>query len=270
MAHESVSLVPKALPIGRWTGMNARHANRIPSPNACLRCRRYHDDVAQSVSSTRSMKSRRVPNGWPLFWLLSALLLLMALACLLVAGFETPGYRLIIRATARTSLALFLAAFLASVVLARWPGSLGHWLVRNRRSFGLAFAMSHAIHLGAIVIFARTDWAGFWALSSKGAIIAGSIAYVVIGLLASTSFDSAVRWLGPRRWKQLHRFGLWFVWLFFVFTNAKRIPTSGWYVVPVVALIAAMIFRLRTLRSRSSRQPDALKAMSSPRRQHSN
>jgi methionine sulfoxide reductase heme-binding subunit len=264
MAHESVSLVPNALPIGRWTGMDARHANRFPSQNAGLRCRRYYGDVSQSVLSTVSMKYRRVPNGWPLFWLLSALLLLMSLACFLVAGFETPGYRLIIRATARTSLALFLAAFLASAVLARWPGSLGQWLVRNRRSFGLAFAMSHAIHLGAIVIFARTDWTSFWALSSKGAIIAGSIAYVVIGLLASTSFDSAVRWLGARRWKHLHRFGLWFVWIFFVFTNAKRIPTSGWYVVPVVALIAAMIFRLRTLRSQSMRQPDALKATPIP------
>lgn len=221
-------------------------------------CRPSNPAAAETTVPSREPDSSRVPtkprsvlDGWPLFWLLSVAVLLMSLVCLLVAGFDTPGYRLVIRATARTSLALFLGAFIASGVRARWPGPLGQWLVRNRRSFGLAFAMSHVIHLGAIIVFARTDWVAFWALSSKAAIIAGSIAYVVIGLLASTSFDPAVRWLGARRWKQLHRFGLWFVWLFFVFTNGKRIPGSGWYVLPVALLIAAMIFRLRGGRPRT-------------------
>jgi DMSO/TMAO reductase YedYZ heme-binding membrane subunit len=192
------------------------------------------------------MTVRRILNEWPLFWVLSRSLLVMSLAFLTTVGFDTQGYRLVIRATARTSLGLFLAAFIASAVLARWQGLIGSWLVRNRRMFGLAFAMSHAIHLSAIVIFARTDWNTFWTLSSTGAIVAGSIAYVVIALLASTSFDLAVILLGVRRWKQLHRFGVWFVWLFFVFTNSKRIPSSAWYILPVSLLIAAMIFRLRT------------------------
>lgn len=191
------------------------------------------------------MTDRSIYNGWPLFWLLSALLVAMSLAFLLAVGFDTPGFRLVIRATARTSLALFFAAFVASAVLARWPSPFGRWLVRNRRAFGLGFVMSHAIHLAAIVTFARTDWPTFWSLSSTGAIVAGSIAYGVIALLAMTSFDTMVRRLGARRWQRLHRFGLWFVWLFLVFTNVKRIPTSAWYLFPVALLVAAMVFRLR-------------------------
>jgi DMSO/TMAO reductase YedYZ heme-binding membrane subunit len=191
------------------------------------------------------MTSHRLFNGWPLFWLLTLLLLAMAIGLLLLTGFDTPGLRLVIRVTARTSLALFLVAFLASAVLARWPGALGRWLVGNRRAFGLAFAASHAIHLAAIVLFARTDWTGFWALSSTGAIVAGSIGYAVIALLAATSFNAMVAWLGPQRWQRIHRFGLWFIWLFFVFTNGKRIPGSAWYLVPVALLLAAMLFRLR-------------------------
>lgn len=191
------------------------------------------------------MIAKRIVNGWPLFGLLTLLLLAMGFGLLLIAGFDTPGLRLVIRVTARTSLALFLVAFLASAVLARWPGAFGQWLVRNRRAFGLAFVVSHAIHLAAIVVFARTDWAGFWALSSTGAIVAGSIAYGVIALLGATSFNAMVAWLGARRWQRLHRFGLWFIWLFFVFTNGKRIPGSGWYLLPVALLLAAMLFRLR-------------------------
>lgn len=192
-------------------------------------------------------------NGWQLFYLLSGLLLLMSLALLIGVGFDTEGYRLIIRVTARTSLGFFLAAFLASSLLARWPGELAKWMVRNRRAFGLAFAMSHAIHLAAIITLARTDWATFWTLSSTAAIVAGSIAYVVIALLAATSFDAVVRWLGAVRWQKLHRNGLWFVWLFFVFTNGKRISTSAWYIVPVAFLIAAMVLKVRTTRAQGVR-----------------
>lgn len=196
------------------------------------------------------MLDRPIWNGWALFGVLSLVLALMSGAMLAVAGLDTDGWRLVIRSTARSSLVLFLAAFIASTVLARWPGPLGQWLVRNRRAFGLGFAMSHLIHLAAIIVFARTDWATFWSMSSTGAIVAGSIAYVVIGVLAATSFDAMVRWLGISRWKRIHRFGLWFVWLFFVFTNGKRIPDSGWYLLPVAALIAAAYLRVKGGRRR--------------------
>jgi DMSO/TMAO reductase YedYZ heme-binding membrane subunit len=226
--HEIVALVTTTLFLRR------RHRMK---PQRLLRLGRGHKTV-----------NRLVLNGWSLFWAISGVLLLMSLIFLTAVGFNTEGYRLVIRATARTSLALFLVAFLASAVLARWPGSFAEWLVQNRRAFGLGFAMSHAIHLAAIITFARTDWATFWTLSSKGAIIAGSIAYVVIGLLAATSFNAAVRWLGPARWQRVHRAGLWFVWLFFMFTNGKRILGSTWYVLPVVMLLIAMAVRLRTAR----------------------
>ena len=188
-------------------------------------------------------------EGWALFWVLCGLLLLMCAGLLAASGLDTDGVRLVIRATARSSLALFLAAFLASAALAIRADTVTRWLVRNRRSLGLAFAMSHAIHLLAIVVLARTDPAMFATLSTRASIVAGSIAYVVIGLLAATSFDAIVKWLGVDRWKQLHRFGLWFVWLFFFVTNGKRVPASAWYLLPVAMLIAAALVRRLAPRS---------------------
>lgn len=198
------------------------------------------------------MLDRSILNGWPLLWVFSGLLLIMSAALLALCGLDPDGYRLVIRVTARTSLALFLGAFLASTLVSRWPGPFSDWLLRNRRAFGLGFVMSHAIHLLAIVTFARTDWETFWSLSSTGAIVAGSIAYAVIGLLAATSFDAMVGWLGVIRWKRIHRIGLWFIWMFFVFTNAKRIPDSAWYGVPVAILLGAMILRLNAKPKRTA------------------
>jgi DMSO/TMAO reductase YedYZ heme-binding membrane subunit len=198
-----------------------------------------------------NMPKKAIFDGWTLFWMLSGLVLLMSAGLLVTAGVGTDGIRLVIRATARSSLLLFLVAFLASPAATLRAGPAQQWLVRNRRSFGLAFAMSHAIHLLAIVVLARTDPATFALLSTRTSIVAGSAAYVVIGLLAATSFDAMVARLGAMRWKRLHRFGLWFVGLFFLITNGKRVPASAWYLLPVALLIAAAVVRLRARRPRS-------------------
>lgn len=182
-------------------------------------------------------------EGWRVFWIVTVALAAMSLLLLANLGWGTEGYRMVIRATARTSLALFLAAFLASSLFALWPCSVTRWLRRNRRYFGLSFAMSHAIHLAAIVTLARTDPVTFATLSTKGSIVTGSIGYVVIALLAATSFDRMVAWLGPRLWHRVHTVGVWTICSFFFFTNGKRIPASGWYILPVAILFAAVIAR---------------------------
>lgn len=191
-------------------------------------------------------------EGWRVFWVVTLALAAMALLFLGTLGWGTEGYRMVIRATARTSLALFLSAFLASSLLVLWPGSLTRWLRRNRRYLGLSFAMSHAIHLAAIVMFARTDPATFATLSNKGSIITGSIGYVFIALLAATSLDRMVAWLGPKLWQRIHTIGTWTICIFFFFTNGKRIPGSGWYLLPVAILFAAVIVKLIARRKKAN------------------
>jgi methionine sulfoxide reductase heme-binding subunit len=184
-------------------------------------------------------------TGWRVFWAATALLGIMALAMLAWAGWDADGYRLVIRATARTSLGFFLAAFGASALVSLHPGAPFRWLRRNRRYLGLAFAMSHAIHLAAIVALANADAALFWTLTNPASVVAGSLGYVAIALLAATSFDRMVALLGSRAWRGLHKAGIWFIWLSFVFTNGKRIAVSPWYAVPVVILFGAAALRIR-------------------------
>lgn len=141
---------------------------------------------------------RALPNGPALFLLVAAALAAMAGAMILADGGGVEGVRLAIRATARTSLALFLAAFSAAALVKLWPGSATRWLLANRRWFGLGFAFSHLVHAGAIFLLHRWHSETFALLVQPRTFITGGIAYLFIALLAATSFDRAVAALGPK------------------------------------------------------------------------
>lgn len=183
-------------------------------------------------------------SGWRLTGLLSILLALMALAILIPDGFSTDAIRMTIRATARTSLVLFLLAFIASPAARLWPGDATRWLMRNRRYIGVSFAASHGIHALAIIAFAIQDPVLFGEMTSTGTLISGGSAYLFIILMAATSFDRAVAWLGARNWRILHTTGAWYIALSFIVTNAKRTPDMPLYWLPVALVLGAILLRL--------------------------
>ena len=114
------------------------------------------------------------------------------------------------------------------------PTPFTAWQLRNRRYLGLSFAASHLIHAAAIVLLLRWDAALFWTLTNAVNIGTGGLAYAVILAMAATSFDRTAAWLGPRRWRVLHRLGVWYIWVSFLVAFGKRIPENGAYWVPVV------------------------------------
>ncbi|GAA0764703.1 hypothetical protein LRH25_09925 [Ideonella azotifigens] len=168
----------------------------------------------------------------------------MAATPLLVLPDLVPALRLAIRLTARSSWLLFLLVFTASAAARHWPGALTRWQLRNRRHLGLAFAVSHTVHLAAILGFANLDPAGFHQASSLGNQITGGIAYGFIALMALSSSDTVAAWLGRKTWGRLHTAGIYYLWISFMVTFGKRIPTSASYAVPVVILLLALAFRL--------------------------
>ena len=96
-------------------------------------------------------------SGWRLVGTLSLLLAAMTLSLAAGHGWDSEGVRLAIRATARTSLVLFALAFTASALAELIPSGATRWQRRNRRYLGVSFAVSHFIHLGAILILATHD-----------------------------------------------------------------------------------------------------------------
>ncbi len=105
----------------------------------------------------------------------------------------------------------FTAAVLVAVVLTftplhrLWPkANLTRGLQRHRRRVGVAAFVYAALHVvmhflyeGGFGTFV-TDW-------KKPFITLGVGAFLILLALAATSFNAALRWLGARRWKNLHR-----------------------------------------------------------------
>jgi DMSO/TMAO reductase YedYZ heme-binding membrane subunit len=188
---------------------------------------------------------KTLPSGWKLFVALAAFVLLMTAA---VLGTHSPGdaegLRSAIRATARSSFALFLLTFLASTLATLLPSPTSRQLLRERRYLGLAFAFSHTVHGVLIYLYAQRFPDLFWAGRSTLANLPGSLGYLFILLLALTSFKAPTQLLGPRLWKRLHSTGTWLLAGVFCLSFYKRIPLGGGYPLGFALTFAAITLKL--------------------------
>jgi hypothetical protein len=182
-------------------------------------------------------------KGWRLCGVVAVLLVAMALLLLVGERSHVDGLRSVIRATARTSLVLFALAFTASALVRLWPTGITQWLRRNRRYLGVSFAISHFIHLAAIVALARVDRDLFWQLTTPANIVLAGAAYVFIAAMTATSFDRTAAWLGPRKWRLLHLAGGWYIWVSFAVAAGKRLPVGPVYWAMLGLVVLAAILR---------------------------
>ena len=192
-------------------------------------------------------------NGWRLTGLLSLVLVVLAGVFLAVHRGDAEGLRLVIRSTARTSLILFVMAFAAAAMAEMVPNDWTRWQRRNRRYLGVSFAISHFIHLAALIALASVDSDLFWKLTSPANIILAGAAYVFLVAMTATSFDGAVAWLGARRWRLLHLAGGWYIWISFAVAVGKRLPQGPIYWAMMTLLLAAGVVRLVAMSRRNRR-----------------
>lgn len=193
-------------------------------------------------------------NGWRLFGVLTALLCAMSLALLAMNAWNVDGIRLVIRATARTSLLLFVLAFTAGALVELMPSELTRWQRRNRRYLGVSFAASHFIHLAAILALAALDRELFWKLTNLTTIVLAGAAYLFIAAMTATSFDRIAAWLGPRNWRRLHLIGGWYIWISFAVAVGKRVPLDRFYWPMAALVLAAAAVRLIAMARRNRRR----------------
>jgi hypothetical protein len=180
-----------------------------------------------------------------------AALTLICVVLLAVHGAGEDGLRVVVRATARTSVVLFAAAFAASGLRRLWRAPATAWLVRRRRQVGLAFAYSHALHLAAILGLVATVPA-FGPSVSWVTIAGGGSGYLLIAAMAATSSDAALKRLGTRRWRALHLTGLWVVFGIFAQSYLPRALANPYYVPAAALLVGALVVRLLPTRARVS------------------
>ena len=188
-------------------------------------------------------------GGWPLVgWCALVLVGLMA-AILAVDGIDEPGLRAAVRTSAQTSFVLFTAAFSASALCAAWPRPLTRWMLRNRRYLGVSFAVSHFIHLMAIVALAVRLGDRF--KLDPTTLVGGGLAYVFIAAMTATSFDRTAAWIGPRAWRRLHTTGAYYIWFIFFISYAPRAAIESLWYAPFVFILLAVIGLRLVVRLRS-------------------
>jgi len=180
------------------------------------------------------------PRGWSLVAWTALLVGTGAAGILAWQGAGEEGLRLVLRATARTSLLLFLGVFLASALRGRWPNRATQWLLDNRRYLGVSFAASHTVHFAAILALARMSARRL----DPVVLLLGGLAYLVILAMAATSFDAAVARIGPRPWKRLHTTGIFYVWTVFLLTYAGNAGKDPKAAISAFLLLAALALRL--------------------------
>jgi hypothetical protein len=186
--------------------------------------------------------------GWPIVAATAAGVGLLVAVGLAQFGWGEHGFRFVLRTTARLSLVLFLAAFVASALHRRFPGPRSRWLLVRRRYFGVSFAVSHFVH--GLAILALVFAVPTFHVDAVTAV-AGGGAYVWLAAMTATSFDRTAAWLGPRRWHRLHTVGAYWLWAVFFVTLAPQAAQRPAAAVPTAGLLAALVLRMATRRDRA-------------------
>lgn len=192
-------------------------------------------------------------EGWRLFAVLALTLVALSLWISGMRQFEVDGVRMVIRFTARTSLLFFCLAFGAAALARLWPNAWTRWQRRNRRTLGVTFAASHAIHAVAILCFALMDPAGYAGATSIASYVFGGIGYAFIIAMAATSFDRTAAAIGARAWRMLHLTGGYYLLLQFMVSFGKRIPDMPLYALFLIPLLAVLALRMIAMAPRAQR-----------------
>ena len=186
-----------------------------------------------------------MPSGWSIVGWSALAIGVMCAGLLAAAGTGEEGVRVVIRATARTSVGLFVLAFVAAPLARAWPTAASRWLIANRRYVGVSFAVSHLAHLLALLTLVGWSIRSFFTTAGVATGVAGGIGYLFVAAMAATSFDRTAAWLGPRRWRHLHTTGVYYLWFVFFATFAPRaFAAPAFYATITLVLLAALGLRL--------------------------
>jgi DMSO/TMAO reductase YedYZ heme-binding membrane subunit len=102
---------------------------------------------------------------------------------------------------------LFFVSFGASVLHRIFKAGWTAYLIRNRRYYGISTAIVLWSHFLVILSLSFTAPAWFEASVPWFILFPGSATFVLVGLMALTSNNSAVKMLGGKTWKRLHLVG---------------------------------------------------------------
>jgi len=145
----------------------------------------------------------------------------------------------VLRWSTRLGVPLFAAAFAARPLRQLTTCHFSQWLVRNRRALGLSFAVMHFTHLAAIGALAWFFPEPLLGGTDVLTWVGGGVAYGLLAAMTVTSFDGPAHWLGPRRWRLLHRTGSYAIWLILTSNYVTQAMADWRLSAPALLLLGA-------------------------------
>lgn len=153
-------------------------------------------------------------------WILS-LQTIFYIVLLFVGGYDEEHLRIAVRLTARLAVILFCLAFGASAIHYFFKNSFTYWLRMNRRILGIAFAITHLLHLSLLIVLQYTFHPVF-ELAPWISLFGGGMAYFFVIVMLLTSFPRLAGYFSSFQWKMLHTIGGYWIWFIFLRTYGKK------------------------------------------------
>lgn len=161
------------------------------------------------------LKSKRL-NDWPLFYLIFALNSVAVFAYMPTQNLSSPeGISEMIQLTVRLCVPFLFIAFASSSIAPHVPKNYRQWLVRNRRSLGLAFAAGMGWQLVFIfwLLIAHPDYyVESVYLGVEDFLIYRLFPYMFLIVMTITSFYLVRRKMNKKVWYAIHWFGIYYLW----------------------------------------------------------
>lgn len=155
-------------------------------------------------------------NGWRLFWLLSGALSIVMLVEMTGVDLSTgSGVSEMIGFSVRWAVPFIYVVIAASSVRYLFPNPFTLWWLRNRKYFGLCFAVAMAWQ--GLFIFMMSVWFRDYYYEDVYLLrdeLEGSTGYIFLVALVLTSFDFGRKRLSTQQWKVLHKTAVYFLWAY--------------------------------------------------------
>jgi methionine sulfoxide reductase heme-binding subunit len=144
-----------------------------------------------------------------------------------------------VRGTARVGIPLVLIIYTASALYQLWPNTITTSIYKNRRSWGLSFALTHTVHLFAIINYLNQPES-----IDPGPL--GIIGFSFIYLMAFSSNANSIKQLG-KWWKRIHTTGTHIIWLYYLVAYTQMLFEPELRIFGIVfipLLLAALVIRI--------------------------
>ena len=187
---------------------------------------------------------------WGLFSLLVFIASIVVAGCWFITDLSgEQEYRHMIRVSVRCSLPLLLMAFAASALSRLWPGEASAWLVSNRKYVGLAFSAVMLWQILFIVLLVSTGAPLFPPGPAALFIVSDLIGYTLLLSMTVTSFEMFRQRMSPVAWKRLHRTGIYYIWVIYLysfpigiyFSRHDNLEIAGYGFLFLVTLAAGLL-----------------------------